>query len=113
MRLLTEDAIVVCTHQLGSVERRPSQGLVRVDGRRLLVDDDPVGRSIHLCPNYGVTVKPCNQTLAVTIGYSGLLRIDGKQVCLDTLRGLTDGTPPSVVEYEVKDAGQALVGTDA
>jgi hypothetical protein len=113
MRLVTEDAIVVCTHQLGSVERRPSQGLVRVDGRRLLVDDDPVGRSIRLCPNYGVTVKPCNRTVAVTMGYSSLLRIDGKQVCLDTLRGLTDGTPPSVVEYEVKDAGQTLVGSDA
>jgi hypothetical protein len=113
MRVLTEDAVVVCTHQLGSVERRPSQDLVRVDGRRLLVDDDPVGRSIHLCPNYGVTVKPCNKSLAVTVGYSELLRIDGKRVCLDTMRGLTDGTPPSVVEYEVKDAGQTLVESAA
>ena len=78
---------------------------MRVDGRRLLVDDDPVGRRIRLCPNYGVTVKPCNTTLAVTVGYSDLLRIDGRRVCLDTMRGLTDGTPPSVVEYEVKRRG--------
>ncbi len=113
MRVMTEDAIVVCTHQLGSVERRPSQDLVRVDGRRILVDDDPVGRGIRLCPNYGVTVKPCNKTLAVTVGYSALLRVDGQRVCLDTVRGLTDGTPPSVVEYEVRDAGQVLLESAA
>ena len=111
MRVMTEDAIVVCTHQLGRVERKPSQGLVRVDGRRILVDDDPVGRSIRMCPNYGVTVKPCNNTLAVTVGYSALVRIDGQRVCLDTIRGLTDGTPPSVVEYEVRDPGQTLLSS--
>jgi hypothetical protein len=113
MRVLTEDAIVVCTHQLGRVERRPSQDLVRVDGRKVLVDDDPVGRSIRMCPNYGVTVKPCNNTLAVTVGYSTLVRVDGQRVCLDTVRGLTDGTPPSVVEYEIRDPGQVLVSSAA
>ena len=38
---MTEDAIVLCTHQLGNVENQPSQTLVTIDGRRVLVDNDP------------------------------------------------------------------------
>jgi hypothetical protein len=30
-------------------------------------------------------------------------------MCLDTVNGLTDGTPPGVVEYKVRHAGQELV----
>jgi hypothetical protein len=30
-------------------------------------------------------------------------------VCLDTVTGLTDGTPPGIVTYKVRHAGQALV----
>lgn len=116
MRLLTEDAVVVCTHRLGRVDVRAKplrQGLVSVAHRRLLVEDDPEQRPIRLCPNYGITVKPCNTSLAVTIGYSTLLRIDGRSVCLDTVWGYTDGTPPSVVAYEVVDPGQRFVGSDS
>ncbi len=42
-------------------------------------------------------------------GYSEWLRIGGKRVCLDTVTGLTDGTPPGTVKYEVRDPGQRLV----
>jgi hypothetical protein len=111
MKWMTEDAIVLCTHQLGTVGNQPSQGLVTVDGRKVLVDNDPELRQVRLCPNYGITVKPCTTTLKVVVGYSGLLKVDGKAVCLDTVRGLTDGTPPGVVQYEVRYAGQQLVGS--
>jgi hypothetical protein len=111
MKWLTEDAIVLCSHQLGNIQNQPSQGLVTVAGRKVLVDNDPEGRQISRCPNYGVTVKPCVTTLKVVVGYSGLLKIDGKAVCLDTVRGLTDGTPPGIVQYEIRYAGQQLVGT--
>lgn len=109
MRLLTEDAVLVCLHELGRVENRPSQSLVRIDGRRVLVDNDPETRSISFCPNIGTTIKPCQQTLRVQVGYSTWLRIDDKRICLDTVRGLTDGTPPGTVEYKVRRAGQKLV----
>lgn len=112
MRWMTEDAEVRCTHVLGSVERTPSQSLVTVDRRRVLVQPDPVGRSIRLCPNYGITVKPCTTTIGVSVGYSGLLRVDGQPIALDTLRGPTDGVPPSVVEFLVFDPGQGLVRSD-
>lgn len=109
MRPLTEDAILVCLHQLGRVENRPSQSLVRVDRRRVLVDDDPERRSIRLCPNIGATIKPCQTTLKVKQGYSTWLRIDGRPIALDSVRGLTDGTPPGIVEYQVLRAGQSLL----
>ncbi len=109
MRVLNEDAVLVCLHELGRVENRPSQSLVRIDGRRVLVEVDPETRSISMCPNIGVTIKPCQQTLRVQVGYSTLARIDGHRVCLNTVRGLTDGTPPGAVEYKVSRSGQKLV----
>ena len=112
MRLLTEDAVLVCRHELGRVQVAASQSLVTVHGRPLLVDPDPERKSIKGCPNTGATIKPCMVTLAVTVGYSGLLRVEGRRVCLDTVSGLTDGTPPGIVQYKVNAAGQDFVGAD-
>lgn len=109
MLVMTEDAIVVCAHELGDVSNRPSQKLVTVNGRRMLVDDDPEGRGISKCPNIGPTMRPCQKTLKVQQGYSSLIRINGKRVCLETVEGLTDGTPPGTVKYHVRTAGQHLV----
>lgn len=109
MKLLTEDAVLVCAHELGIVSNQPTQSLVTVEGRRVLVERSPEGRPIHNCPNIGATIKPCLITLRVKEGYSDLIRIDGKRVCLDTVRGLTDGTPPGTVEYKVRKPGQSLV----
>jgi hypothetical protein len=74
-----------------------------------MVDNDPENRRIVGCPNYGAVIKPCVTTLKVKRGYSQLLRIGGKRVCLDTIAGLTDGTPPGIVEYVVKTPGQSFV----
>ena len=49
----------------------------------------------------------------MTVGYSTFLKIDGHKICLDTVRGLTDGTPPGVVEYKVRIPGQGLVAATA
>jgi hypothetical protein len=111
MDVMTEDAIVLCTHQLGNVDNQPSQKLVTIDDRRVLVDNDPEQRTIRLCPNIGVTMKPCQNTLKVIGGYSTFVRIDGKAVCLDSVYGMTDGTPPGIVEYRVRYAGQRLVAS--
>lgn len=111
MKLLSEDALLVCKHALGVVRNVPSQSLVTIAGRRVLVDADPEGRTIVGCPNYGIAIKPCTCTLKVQVGYSGLVRIQGRRACLDTVSGLTDGTPPGTVLYEVKLPGQALVGS--
>jgi hypothetical protein len=110
MLWLTEDAVVVCKHELGIVQLVPTQDLVFVEGRKVLVDDNPEGRPIKGCPNIGATIKPCLLTLKVDVGYSQWLRIAGQRVCLDSVSGLTDGTPPGVVEYKVRSAGQPFVG---
>lgn len=109
MLWLTEDAVVVCKHQLGHASQAPSQDFLRIDGRCVLVAPDPEGRPISGCPNYGPAIKPCTTTLKVQHGYSGWIRVGGHDLCLDTLDGYTDGTPPGIVRYEVRDSGQQWV----
>ena len=109
MHWLTEDAVLVCAHETGIVGIKATQNLVTVSGRRVLVDADPVSRPIVGCANVGPTIKPCTSTLPVQEGYSDLLRIEVRRVCLDPVTGLTDGTPPGTVKYHVRSAGQALV----
>jgi hypothetical protein len=108
LKLLSEDARLVCDHTMGVVGIAATQDLARVAGRRLLVEHDPEGRPIAGCPNVGATIKPCTSTLAVKAGYSDLVRIDGRRACLDTVSGLTDGTPPGLVSYAVRHPGQDL-----
>jgi hypothetical protein len=109
MKVLTEDALVVCKHELGKVEIKPSQDLVRIQGRLVLVATDPESKAIKGCPNIGATIKPCQLTLKVRLGYSDFVRINQHNICLDTVVGLTDGTPPGMVEYHVRQPGQTLV----
>lgn len=109
MYWLTEDAKLVCKHELGDVGIVPTQEFVTIGKRRVLVEPDPEGRPISGCPNYGPTIKPCTSTLRVEAGYSDWIRIGGRRVCLDTVTGYTDGTPPGVVKYIVRQPGQQLV----
>lgn len=109
MRFLTLDAKLVCKHELGSVGLAATQQYVTVANRPVLVEPNPENRPIANCPNININIKPCQHTLVVNTGYSAFIRIDGKRVCLDTVVGLTDGTPPGVVQYKVNDPGQTLV----
>jgi len=109
MLLLTEDAKIVCTHELGNVQVIATQDLVTVEHRKVMVERDPEGRPISGCPNTAPGVKPCTSTLTVITGYSPQIRIQGRRLCLDSVTGFTDGTPPGVVKYEVRQAGQSFV----
>jgi hypothetical protein len=104
---------LVCNHILGTVANKPSQVLVTISGRKVLVENDPEGRTISLCPNVGATIKPCQLTLQVHVGYSDWIRIDGRRICLDSVDGLTDGTPPGTVHYQVRAPGQDFVSEAA
>jgi len=109
MLWLTQDAVAVCKHENGRVHIFATQDLVSVAGRKVLVEKDPESRPITGCPNVGAAIKPCLTTLAVTDGYSEFLTIEGRRVCLDTITGLTDGTPPGVVKYRICSPGQDFV----
>lgn len=108
MKVLTRQAVLRCGHD-GTVAVVASQQWVRVTGSPLLVEADPQGRSIAMCPHVGLNIKPCTATLAVRAGYSTFVRVDGHAACLDSVVGFTDGTPPGLVEYTVRDPGQRLV----
>ncbi|MCB9423116.1 MAG: hypothetical protein H6667_25170 [Ardenticatenaceae bacterium] len=109
MKILTVDAKITCKHITGVVQLFTLQNLVTVEGRPVLVANDPERKVITGCANVGLTIKPCALTLPVTKGYSDLVRINGRAVCLDTVTGFTDGTPPGVVKYIVRHPGQKLV----
>jgi hypothetical protein len=108
MLALTEDAGLFCKHGPGKVAIAATQNLVMVEGRRVLVEPDPVGRRIDGCPSV-VPFKPCLTTLVVQKGYSSFIRVENRRLCLDTVTGYTDGTPPGVVMYVVRYAGQGFV----
>jgi hypothetical protein len=86
-----------------------SQTYVTIHGSPVLIATDPQGRSISHCPNGVIPNKVCQHTLVVSKGYSEWVKIDHKAVCLETVEGFTDGTPPGLVKYTVKSPGQLLV----
>ena len=104
-------ALLTCLH-MGKVDNHPTQNFVTINKRRILVDNNPEQRRISGCP-LTFPFKPCLTTLKVTKGYSNLIRIASHAVCLDTVTGLTDGTPPGTVLYVVRKAGQDFVGGSA
>lgn len=112
MKVLVHAGTLRCGHD-GTVRNSARQGWVLVVGSPVLVENDPQGRTITMCPNVGINIKPCTTTLVVQTGYSGFVRIDGHAVCLDTVQGYTDGTPPGAVKYTVRSAGQRLVGASS
>jgi hypothetical protein len=112
MLALNFDARLQCAHA-GVVKNTTSQAFARIAGELVLVQPDPQGRTIVGCPNAGPTIKPCTTTLPVQAGYSAFVRIAGHPVCLDTVWGLTDGTPPGAVRYTVAAPGQSFVSVAA
>jgi hypothetical protein len=112
MNWVTVTATIKCGHD-GKVVNIASQHWVRVDGQDVLVDNDPVGRTIKACPNFGPTMKPCAATLRVIKGYSSYIRVGGHAIVLDNLDGLTDGTLPGTVHYTVRQPGETFVDADA
>lgn len=106
--ILTDQAVLVCNHQTGIVTNQPSQNLVTIAGRPILVDNDPEHKSIKGCTFATPTIKPCTLTLNVTSGYSDLVRINNHRVCLKPLTGLTDWAGANV-QYKVRTPGQSLL----
>lgn len=107
--VLNARAALSCPH-LGRVRVAPSQGLVHIAGAPALVAGDTVGKAVAGCtvpPNSG----PCTATTGVARGYSRLVHIVGRPVCLRTLEGPTNGAVTPT--YAVDDAGQERVGASS
>jgi len=110
---LTDQAKLVCIHEMGKVDIQATQDLVFVDDMPVLIEPNPETRSVDGCPLVPPLVKPCKLTLSVRNGYSTLITVQHKDkpfpVCLDSLRGLTDGFPPGTYDYKVNFPGQEFV----
>lgn len=104
--LVTEQSLFVCSHA-GNAERKPSQDFVRIEGARILVDPDPLQRSISACPWRLPGQKPCTNTVSILSGLSPFVHIAGHPVGLSSLVGLTDSVPP--VTWQVSAPAQTLV----
>lgn len=107
--VVTVDARVVCRHELGKIALVNSQQWVRIREIAVLIAPDPEGRSISGCPNFSIGIKPCTHTLSVRVGYSSFVRINAQPIVRSVLAGFTDGTPPGVIEYVVRDPAQQFV----
>jgi hypothetical protein len=120
MEWITTDSVIKCGHD-GKIQNKQSQEWFRIGQEPgkdhdkwpyVLREADPEGRDINACPNYGVNVKPCRKTLKVAKGYSEWITIEGKPVVLSHLDGLTDGTVPGTVHYQVREPKQTFVRAD-
>jgi hypothetical protein len=105
--VLTKDGYFLCEHD-GRANPKNRQSYVLVNATPVLVHGDPVGRSISGCKNFNppLGLRPCKTTLKVAQGYSSFIRISGRPICLSAVSGLTDGTPPGQVRYNVHRSGQ-------
>jgi len=111
MRILNDDVLLNCVHKTGKVRNKPSQEWVRIARKPVLVKPDPVGCTIGGCSNTVVPagIKPCTKTVTMQAGESLFVRIDARPVCLDTVTGLTNGSPEGTVLYNVTSPGQQFV----
>ena len=112
MKLITEKAVISCDHKTGIVTHNASQSVVFINGSKVLVGNDPGAKPIVGCINVSPTTKPCTMTLVVEQGTSNLVYIDDHPVCLETVEGGTDGTPPGITRYKVRAPGQEFVETE-
>jgi hypothetical protein len=110
MKFLTDKSDVECQHK-APVQLVASQQFVTISKRPVQVENDPEGRDINGCQNNLPLqgINPCRQTLKVQAGYSTFIRIGGHAVCLDTVTGLTNGTPPGNWHYSVVSPEQDFV----
>ncbi len=110
MLVLTKKAYFLCPHG-GRSNPRARQGFVFVDNSPMLVRGDPVGRKISGCTNIipPSGIKPCITTLKVLSGHSAFISIKDRPICISSVEGFTDGTPPGTHRYKVHKSGQNWV----
>ncbi len=110
MLLITEDAVLKCAHG-GTVKVVHRQDWVTVEKRAILIEGDPLGRSISACPMATPTTPPCSKTVSVDSGasYSAFVTVDALRVCLDTVTGTTDWSKLGTVPFGLTSPGQSLV----
>lgn len=93
--VLTETSQINCAHA-GKVQAAASQSKLRIAGSRVLVLGDIIGAPVAGCatpPNPNTATTPCIAVASAgPQGVAAKLRVGGRGVLLDALRGQTSGT---------------------
>jgi hypothetical protein len=103
--VLSASAELVCPHQ-DPIVIMPSQRLLLVDGRPVLLRADLLTAKVPTCRNVGPGLTPCGGIVSIIGGLSTTLRVGGEPVALDGAYGLTAAVP-GPVRWQVRSAGQA------
>jgi hypothetical protein len=108
--VLTEDAVLKCAHG-GVVKLEPLQRWLTIEGRAVLVEGDPLDRSVSACPHATPVTPPCRKTVSVDKdkSYSALARVGTLRVCMDSATGTTDWSKLGIIPYSVTAPGQQFV----
>jgi hypothetical protein len=95
-KVLTLTSSVVCGHPGGKVTMT-SVTKLQVNGSPVLLEDGIVLKGVTGCGTppasdiSGPTAKPCLTVSAITAGRATKLKVNGRPVMLETLKGSTDG----------------------
>lgn len=108
--VITEQSSLACAHQ-GTVKPVASQAKLKVAGAAVLVTGDLKGKPISLCKTLPDAVHGMAPCLAITSeegGVASKLKVAGKAVLLETIKGQTNGTVSSTPQtWSVQSAGQS------
>ncbi|MBI1170004.1 hypothetical protein GC209_01275 [bacterium] len=106
MFVLTREALLLCSHG-GVVNMTAQQDWVTVGRVPVLIDDDPLGRTISACPMVTPTTPPCRHTTSIDPqSLSAFVAIGGRRLCLDKTAGSTDWSLGATGRYSVARPGQ-------
>jgi hypothetical protein len=114
--VITENSSVACKHS-GAVSLRAGQSKLTVNGGKALVDGDLNGAAISsTCttqPDPNTSTLKCATILTVEGGVAGKLKVEGKGVLLESIKGKTSGTVGGTQqEWSVQSAGQTKLNTE-
>lgn len=106
--ILNSEGIVICPHA-GRVMLTSRQFQVLAGAGYAMCEDDIVNAPIVGCAKpYAQGSAPCRRVVEVFPGSTSVVvSVSGNGVCLETLKGLTDGIPPATVS--VAFPGQVVV----
>lgn len=89
--VLTTASTLLCPHG-GQIVAEPSQTLLTVDGRPVLLRADLLGPVLIGCP-LKPPATPCVKILSITDGVATTLRVGTEPAVLETARGATNVQP--------------------
>jgi hypothetical protein len=109
--VLTEKSSLVCANQ-GAVQLTATQSKLTVAGAKVLVTGDLASAPIRRCTTPTVSgpppSAPCMTITSAVGGVSAKLKVAGKGVLLEAIKGQTSGTVAGVLQtWSVQNAGQS------